>query len=202
MTRNIWLQRLLITIVLTVTAVGLEFMGLLWVVPWAEASVPRSTAQQVARATSTPLSNLAPKSGSAASSPPAGPAPLRDVHIREVQKIVLAAHSSDGPALWMRPPSATTGSSASRIGNVLAWADAGPYRRLHIMTSSDGLHYDRDLNLLANAIARPSVAVAPTRDAEVVILAWTGIDPEHHLNVMYDVLGRQQVLTLPQGSPY
>src|SRR5262249_21153168 len=100
------------------------------------------------------------------------------------------------------PPSATTGTSAGRIGGLLAWTDTGQYRRLHIMTSPDGLHYDRDLLLPANAIARPSVIVAPVRDAEVVILAWTGIDSEHHLNVMYDVLGRQHVLSLPQGSPY
>jgi len=202
MASSIWPQRLLITIVLAVTTVGLELMGLLWVVPWAEASVPRATPAQVAQANSASLSNLAPKSASATSSPPAGPVPLRDVHVREVQKVVLAAHSIDGPAFWVRPPSATAGSSASRIGGVLAWADTSPNQRLHVMTSSDGLHYDRDLLLPANAVARPSVAVAPVHDAEVVILAWTGIDPGHRLNVMYDVMGRQQVLTLPQGSPY
>jgi hypothetical protein len=201
-TSNTWLQRLLVTIVLAVTAGGLEFLGLLWLLPWAEACVPRSPPAQVAQVTSPFLSNLAPKPAPATSAPSRGPAPPRDVHVREVQKMVLAAQSIDGPAMWVRPPAATTGSSAGRIGGVLAWTDTGQYHRLHIMTSPDGLHYDRDLLLPANAIARPSVTVAPVRDAEVVILAWTGIDPGHRLNVMYDALGRQHVLTLPQGSPY
>jgi hypothetical protein len=200
-TSTTWLRSLLITIVLAVTAVGLGFLGLLWLLPWAEACVPRSSPALVAQATSPLLSNRASKSTPATSAPSLGPAPRRDIQVREVQKSALAAQSIDGPALWVQPPSATRGSSAGRIGGVLAWTDSGHYHRIHIMTSADGLHYDRDLLLPANAIARPSVTMASVRDAEVVILAWTGIDPGHRLNVMYDVLGRQHVLTLPQGSP-
>jgi hypothetical protein len=92
---------------------------------------------------------------------------------------------------------------------VLAWTDAGQYHRLHLLLSPDGLHYDRELLLPANAIARPSVVVAPAptagptaTQAKVVILAWTGINPTHSLNLMYDVLGTQRVLTLPQGSSF
>jgi hypothetical protein len=92
---------------------------------------------------------------------------------------------------------------------VLAWTDAGQYHRLHLLVSSDGLHYNREVLLPANAIARPSVVVAPAptagptaTPASVVILAWTGVNPAHSLNLMYDALGTQQVLTLPQGSSY
>jgi hypothetical protein len=145
--------------------------------------------------------------------------------LREVQKVVLAARSIDGPALWVRSstasatgPSATASNGISAdegdsIGGVLAWTDTGQYHRLHLLLSPDGLHYDRELLLPANAIARPSVVVAPTPipapgggptspRASVVILAWTGINPAHSLNLMYDALGAQRVLTLPQGSSY
>jgi hypothetical protein len=230
------LQRALIAVILTVLAVGLGYLEIVVVAPTVASSFVGSPP---ANAGTPPLSQLAPPppgatpipAGSGAGGPgrPGGPGSGATAtatsapSLREVQKVVLAASSVDGPALWVRPPAASAtgpgatasdGSSAgsgNAIGGVLAWADTGPYHRLHLLLSPDGLLYNRELLLPANAIARPSVVVAPVptssvgpsaTQAEVVILAWTGIDPAHSLNLMYDALGIQQVLTLPQGSAH
>ena len=205
---NIWLQRLLVTAILLVTAAGLGLVGLVWVTPSLEASLVPAAPP---RAVSPSLAHTAPATGT----PPATPTPARapaqetaptsQPSVLEVQKVVLAGQSMDGPALWLRPPSATPGST-NPVAGALAWTDISRYHRLHLMTSTDGLHFDHELLLPANAIARPSVVVATiakmpgTAPADVVILAWTGTDPTHHLNVMYDALGAQRVLTLPQSS--
>jgi hypothetical protein len=215
----VWLQRVLLVVLLLATAVGLGYIGLVGVVPVLEASlapgVPASAAAPLGRVAPTTTVPATP-TPARASPPPAGSVPTSPMSVREVQRVVLPGQSSDGPALWVRPPSASASGSpagasvsvaSGPIGGVLAWTDTGPYHRLHLMTSADGLHFDHERLLPANASARPSVVVAPVSSAPnaapaaVVVLAWTGIDPAHHLNVMYDALGAQRVLTLPQGSP-
>jgi hypothetical protein len=214
-----WLQRTLITFILMLTTVGLGYFGLVAVVPVVESflvGAPTTMSLSIPPPAGATPAPIRPGAGGPGA-PGSGPTATSATSMREVQKLVLAASSIDGPALWVRSPStsatapgttAGNGSSAgkgSAIGGVLAWTDTGRYHRLHLLLSPDGLHYDRELLLPANAIARPSVVVAPAptaTQANVVILAWTGIDPAHSLNLMYDALGAQQVLTLPQGSSY
>src|SRR5262249_6763758 len=95
MAGRIWLQRLLTAAILAVTTLGIGSIGLLWVTPWAEASMSHALSAQATQAISPSLSNLTPRSKStpATASPPAGTAPLGHVSVREVQKVVLAAHS-------------------------------------------------------------------------------------------------------------
>jgi hypothetical protein len=213
-----WLQRTLTAVILVVMAVGLGYLQIVVVAPTVASSFVGSPP---ANAWTPPLSRLTPTSPATnkplPTPPLAGTPPIPPGHkgpgsgltapsatsLHEVQKVVLAASSIDSPALWVRPPSAS--GPGATIGGVLAWTDTGRYHRLHLLVSPDGLHYTRELLLPANAIARPSVVVAPApaaTHAGVVILAWTGIDPAHSLNLMYDALGAQQVLTLPQGSSY
>jgi hypothetical protein len=203
----IWLQRALVAVVLLITGIGLGYVGLVWVVPSAETSLAPTVPAYAAPLGRTTTIAAAP------TPTPAAPVRTSQASLREVQRVELPGQSSDGPALWVRSSSATGSPAASpagasgQIGGVLAWTDTGRYHRLHLMTSADGLHFDHELLLPANAISRPSVVVAPVSTpptaapAEIVILAWTGTDPAHHLNVMYDALGAQRVLTLSEGSP-
>src|SRR5262249_26358718 len=81
-----WLRRLLVTIVLAVTTAGLQLLGFLWLLPWAEACLPRSSPALVAQATSPLSGNLASRRPPAPSAPSLRPAPWREIQVREVQK--------------------------------------------------------------------------------------------------------------------
>jgi hypothetical protein len=96
----------------------------------------------------------------------------------EVSKTTLGETSIDGPSL-------------DSVGNetVLAWTGTDPAHHLNVETSTDGLHYGHKLILNETSPFRPDVAVTPVQTGFVVVLAWTGTDPNHSLNVLFDVYG-------------
>jgi hypothetical protein len=105
-----------------------------------------------------------------------------------LSKVILADTSLDGPAFW------TSGSGTVR--GVLAWTGTDPIHHLNVMTSADGLHYGHKLTLPENSFVRPAVTRMSDAAGGVVSIAWTGTDPNHSLNVLFDVYGSRQKLTL------
>lgn len=199
---------LVLTVMLMVTGVGMGFLGLSALMPSGESRLLDS----VLPSTSLPIHPAARATQAPATEGAHSGAPTPPVSLREVQTVELAASSVDGPALWVRPPASPSSGAASpsggnAIGAVLAWADTGPYQRLHLMISPDGLHYTRELLLNAYANARPAVVVVPVASGgpsaaptSVVIVAWAGWNSAHALYLMYDALGAQRILALPHSS--
>jgi peptidoglycan/xylan/chitin deacetylase (PgdA/CDA1 family) len=101
----------------------------------------------------------------------------------EITKTTLNETSVDGPALW------TTTNGAVR--GVLAWAD--PMLRLNVMTTAIGTKFANKVRLGDTSPRRP--AVTRTADGKAAI-AWIGADSARTLNVLYDVYGNRQKLTL------
>ncbi len=103
----------------------------------------------------------------------------------ELTKVTLPETSPTGPALW----TAGAGSSSSAFNAVLAWTGADAAHHVNLRTSSDGLHYGPTVTLGETAISRPAVTVIAASAAapRTVILAWTGRDARHSLNVLFDV---------------
>lgn len=95
----------------------------------------------------------------------------------EGAKITLADTSSDGPALWTNP----TGSPRA----ILAWTGRDAAHRLNYMTSDDGLHYGNKHTLVETSPFRPSVTVVGAGQTGTIVLAWTGTDVAHTLNLLY-----------------
>ncbi len=94
----------------------------------------------------------------------------------EGTKVILDDTSIDGPAL------ATTYAPAT----ALAWTGTDANHHLNIMTSSDGLHYSNKHILPELSLWRPAIAFIDTgRGAPygTIVLAWTGTDANHTLNV-------------------
>ncbi len=111
----------------------------------------------------------------------------------EIGKIALADTSVDGPALW------TDSWDARRV--VIAWAGTDAAHHLNVMTSSAGVHFSNKMTLAETSATRPAVARLGNTPSSPVAIAWTGTDPAHHLNVLYDVYGpRPQKLTLPNDT--
>jgi hypothetical protein len=96
----------------------------------------------------------------------------------EGTKVVLGDTSIDGPAL------ATTYTPHT----VLAWTGTDSGHSLNVMTSSDGLHYGNKHILDESSLWRPAVAFIDSgRGAPygTIVLAWTGTDTNHTLNLMF-----------------
>jgi hypothetical protein len=105
-------------------------------------------------------------------------------------KVTLPDTSIDGPALD------STGNES-----VLAWTGTDAAHHLNVETSTDGLHYGNKLILNETSPFRPAVTVTPAQAGNVVALAWTGSDPNHSLNVLFDVYGSSpKKLTLRDES--
>lgn len=93
-------------------------------------------------------------------------------------KVILADTSIDGPAIMRTDAPAT----------VLAWTGTDTTHHLNIMTSSDGLHYGNKHILPETSLWRPAVAwIDSGRGAPygTIVLAWTGTDSHHTLNVEF-----------------
>lgn len=91
-------------------------------------------------------------------------------------KVVLPDTSIDGPAIMMTYAPAT----------VLAWTGTDSAHHINLMTSSDGLHYGHKITLPETSLWRPAIAFIDTgRGAPygTIVLAWTGTDPNHTLNL-------------------
>lgn len=97
---------------------------------------------------------------------------------KEGAKVTLADTSIDGPAIT------TTYSPAT----ALAWVGTDAAHHLNVMTSSDGLHYSNKHILPELSLWRPTLAFIDTgRGAPygTLVLAWTGTDARHTLNVEF-----------------
>ncbi len=97
---------------------------------------------------------------------------------QEGTKVILADTSIDGPALMRTYHPAT----------VLAWTGTDYYHHLNVMTSSDGLHYGNKHILPETSLWRPALAFIDTGRGspyDTIVLAWTGTDPNHTLNVEF-----------------
>jgi len=114
---------------------------------------------------------------------------------KEGTKVTLAETSVDGPALWTISGSAPNG--PPRV--VLAWTGTDLEHHLNYMTSTDGLHYGAKHTLSETSPFRPSVTEIVDFEGgpQFIVLAWTGSDELHTLNVLYvDALTNQPVAKL------
>lgn len=96
----------------------------------------------------------------------------------EGQKVTLPELSIDGPALWTHP-------GGSSINAVIAWTGTDSLHRLNYMTSSDGMYYINKHILGETSLWRPAVTFTDGGRAGFIVLAWTGTDAAHTLNVLY-----------------
>jgi hypothetical protein len=103
----------------------------------------------------------------------------------ELSKVILPETSPTGPALWTIEGSP----SSSTYNAVLAWTGTDPAHHVNVRTSGDGQHFGPKVTLGETAISRPAVAVSLSSQsfARILILAWTGTDTRHSLNVLFDV---------------
>lgn len=84
---------------------------------------------------------------------------------------------------------------------VLAWTGTDATHRLNVATSQNGLtSYTNKRTLGDNSIAGPAVAQMSEAAGSAVILAWTGTDTAHRLNVMFDVYGQRKKATFSDTS--
>jgi hypothetical protein len=96
----------------------------------------------------------------------------------EGAKVILADTSIDGPAIMTTYAPATA----------LAWTGTDAAHHLNVMTSSDGLHDSNKHILPETSLWRPAIAfIDSARGAPygTIVLAWTGTDQQHTLNVEY-----------------
>jgi len=97
---------------------------------------------------------------------------------QEGTKVMLGDTSIDGPAI------ANMGGLGG--GVVLAWTGTDGGHHLNIMTSTDGLHYSNKHVLPETSLWRPAVMFLVGGRAlpyGTIVLAWTGSDPAHTLNL-------------------
>ena len=97
---------------------------------------------------------------------------------KEGTKVTLADTSIDGPAI-MRTYSPAT---------VLAWTGTDAGRHINLMTSGDGLHYGNKITLPEMSLWRPAIAFIDTGRGDpyyTILLAWTGTDSAHTLNLEF-----------------
>jgi|GEM_PF-562331 len=97
----------------------------------------------------------------------------------EGTKVVLPETSIDGPAYYAIP------SSGAPFKALIAWTGTDSLHRLNFMTSTDGIHFTNKHTLNETSLWRPAISLAYGRNAGTIVLAWTGTDPAHTLNVMY-----------------
>ena len=104
---------------------------------------------------------------------------------RGVSKVTLADTSPTGPALW----TINGAPSTSTYNAVLAWTGTDSAHHINIRTSDDGQHFGTKVTLNETAISSPAVAVVLVSPSapRILVLAWTGTNPNHSLNVLFDV---------------
>jgi beta-N-acetylhexosaminidase len=98
----------------------------------------------------------------------------------ESSKSTLGDTSVDEPALWTSNPSGAKPALAS----VLAWIGTDSGHSLNLMPSGDGItYYDtQKVTFAESSNDRPAVVVQAS--TSIVIVAWTGTDPNHTLNLL------------------
>ena len=115
---------------------------------------------------------------------------------RELSKTVLADTSIDGPAFT---------EIAFKMGTaprgVIAWTGTDAIHHLNIMSTSDGVHFTNKVVLHEASFVRPAVMQMSEAAGGQVVLAWTGTDPAHSLNVLWDAYGSSpKKITLDEQS--
>lgn len=95
----------------------------------------------------------------------------------EGRKVTLGDTSIGGPALFTNP----TGSPRA----ILAWTGTDAEHHLNYLTSSNGLDYINKHTLVETSPYRPAVSWDSTGRAGFIVIAWTGRDAAHTLNVEY-----------------
>jgi hypothetical protein len=135
-------------------------------------------------------------------------------HTEQVQeggKEVLPETSIDGPAfssLSDYVPSSQTFPPGTFPATVIAWTGTDTSHSLNVIESGDGITYTKNkITLQEFSDARPAVLLynnnhIGTLAPNLVVLAWTGTDPNHSLNVLFDVYGARQMVTLGENSFY
>ncbi len=96
----------------------------------------------------------------------------------EKSKVILNETSIDGPAIM----------TAYTPQTVLAWTGTDPAHHLNVLISNDGVHYSQKLILPETSLWRPAIAFIDSgRGAPygTIVLAWTGTDPAHTLNLAF-----------------
>jgi len=97
---------------------------------------------------------------------------------REGAKVILGEFSIDGPAIL----------ATYQPQTVLAWTGTDAAHHLNLLTSADGLHYSAKVILPETSLWRPALAFIDSgRGAPygTIVLAWTGTDSAHTLNMEF-----------------
>ncbi|HEX8982557.1 MAG TPA: hypothetical protein VF792_07305 [Ktedonobacterales bacterium] len=125
--------------------------------------------------------------GMAAHAAPAAPSAAH-----EIAKVTLPETSIDGPA-FTNGEFTFEGQTTTR--SVLAWTGTDAAHHLNVMTGTDGLHYSHKIIVGQLSAHRPAVAQMSPAAGNAVILAWTGTNTSHSLNVLFDVYGESKKMT-------
>jgi hypothetical protein len=150
------------------------------------------------------------------SAPPveARPAPVRaqaTAPVHEIDKRVLPDTSIDGPAfssLSDYVPSPNTYPANTYPAAAMAWTGTDLNHSLNVTYSLDGFNNTQQrVTLDENSATRPAVLLyrntsIGTLAPNLIVLAWTGTDQNHSLNVMFDVFGARQMITLGDNSHF
>lgn len=132
--------------------------------------------------------------GVGASSALAAPAvPAAHTSAFEINKVTLGETSIDGPGFVS---DAFTFEGQTTEQAVLAWTGTDQLHSLNILTSKDGLHYGHKITLAEQSMHRPAVAQMSPAAGGAVLLAWTGTDANHSLNVLFDAYGAHKKIIL------
>lgn len=95
----------------------------------------------------------------------------------EGNKLILGETSIDGPAVWSLP-----GATAPFV---LAWTGTDAVHHVNVRTSSNGFQNGLKRILPETSPHRPAVTFEGSGRAGFVVVAWTGTDAAHTLNVEY-----------------
>lgn len=121
------------------------------------------------------------------------------VSFREIAKNVLRETSIDGPAFSSLSDYVPVQTRTFPV-SALAWTGTDAHHSLNVMISTSGLVYEDKLTLHENSATRPAVLLVHQNNANRVVLAWTGTDAHHSLNVLYDVYGARTKITIGDNS--
>ncbi len=105
-----------------------------------------------------------------------------------LQKVMLNETSINAPGFY--------GNTNQGAGEVIAWTGTDPHHRINLLTSTDAMHWGHKVTLWETTTYRPAVVQMSSSAGGAVAIAWTGTDPNHSLNVLFNVYGAQKKLTL------
>lgn len=106
-------------------------------------------------------------------------APLAAPHL--ISKQILGETSIDGPGLTKN----NIGAEGER-GMVIAWTGTDPRHHLNLLASNNGTTWINKRILSETSFVRPAVERTPEMAGGEVVLAWTGDDSRHTINVLWN----------------